>query len=308
MKTEELEKAEAEIVELLNKEAEAQKAHKGDAHKDENRYRIFRLEKDSKTGKNKKITMKKFWAKSDAEAYEELKDYKKIANKQYVYYYGAAETYSDIVKDPVTGEKKIKRYDSIEEMFADEDRRRPLLKKIKDEVEFWIEMRIDFFRDIKYWFKDIVYWFKTKHNRNECWSLDIHILDDILHNIPLIIEDKHGVPNPFVDMAVKELYGETDDVKYSQEEKVFELAKKKWNAELEKLLLYTRLYVFYRDFGIVEDKDEAMKKIEAEYAKTLPYKPGTYKEFDYKKLEDLQHKNWNSIWNWIKQYGEMLWN
>ena len=50
-----------------------------------------------------------------------------------------------------------------------------------------------------------------------------------------------------------------------------------------------------------------MKKIEAEYAKTLPYKPGTYKEFDYKKLEDLQRKNWNSIWNWIKQYGEMLW-
>ena len=44
-------------------------------------YRIFRIEKDSKTGKEKQISMKYFTASSDEEAYKVLKDYVKIANK-----------------------------------------------------------------------------------------------------------------------------------------------------------------------------------------------------------------------------------
>jgi hypothetical protein len=44
------------------------------------------------------------------------------------------------------------------------------------------------------------------------------------------------------------------------------------------------------------------------YRKTIPYKPGTYEEINYTKLSKLQKKYWNKIWNWVKEYGESLWD
>ena len=71
-----------EEIEAMTKEEKAKKPNRF-TH---THYKIFRVEKDEKTGKESKITMKKFWAKDDSEAYEVLKDYRKIANKEYTYY------------------------------------------------------------------------------------------------------------------------------------------------------------------------------------------------------------------------------
>lgn len=319
MKNKDIEKSVSEYREILELEekakAEALKSGKPNRFT-HNRYRIFHVEEDPETGAEKKITMKRFWAKNDEEALAELNEYRKIANKQYTYYYGDSGYYVDHVRDPKTGKLVEHRYDSFEEMMKAEDSRKSFLKKIWNEALFQIDFHWDKIKDIGYWFRDLFYWIKTTHNRNESWSLDMHIISDILHNIPLLIENKQGTPTEFCLKAVKLLHKDDKDFDVDKAFKEnpnitdegHELGTKLWNEELNKLLLYARLYCYYRDYGIVDDADVEMKKIEAEYEKTLPYKPGTYKSFDYAKLDKLKQTNWNAMWNWIKQYGEALWD
>ena len=82
--------------------------------KGKNHYKIYRVEKDPKTGSEKKITMTKFWAKDDQEAYEELKKYRKVANKAYTYYFGTTGNY---IGNKLDENGKFKRYDDNEEMM-----------------------------------------------------------------------------------------------------------------------------------------------------------------------------------------------
>ena len=78
-----LEEAKAEMEQEKKEAAEEKKTHPN--RFTHNRYKIFRVEKDPKTGKVKKITMKKFWAKDDKEAFAELKEYRRVANREYTY-------------------------------------------------------------------------------------------------------------------------------------------------------------------------------------------------------------------------------
>lgn len=275
-----------------------------------NRYRIFRVEVDPKTKKEKKITMKKFWGKSDADAQEELKKYVKIANKQYKYYWGTAEGY--VEHDSKT--KKDIYFDSMEEMHE------AWQKSQKWYQNLWFNITYYFSKvtDIRYTIKDIWYWFRTKHNRNESWSLDSHIIEDILHNVPIMIENLHGWPTYFSLEAVKEKH--KDDPSFDVEkafnadpnlcwkEKCDERALELWKEKLNELLLSARLYAYYSDYGIVNDKDTEMAKIDKKYKSTIPYVPGTYKQIDYSRLEKLTTKNWNKIWDWIRIYGRNLWD
>ena len=110
----------AEIRKAEQKEKEAAMKSKKPNRFTHNRYRIFRVEVDPKTKKETQITMKKFWAKTNAEAQEELKKYIKIANKQYKYYWGTAENYVDY--DSKT--KKKVCYDTMEDMHQAWEKRR----------------------------------------------------------------------------------------------------------------------------------------------------------------------------------------
>jgi hypothetical protein len=87
-----------------------------------------------------------------------------------------------------------------------------------------------------------------------------------------------------------------------------ELASKEWKRELLELRNNIMLYLYYDNCGIIDENDYKMIAIDSVYRKTIPYKPGTYKEINYIKLSKLQKKYWNKIWNWIKEYGESLWD
>ena len=78
--------------------------------------------------------------------------------------------------------------------------------------------------------------------------------------------------------------------------------------ELEKLLLYVRLYNYYEGYGIINKWNRDEVAIHEKYGKTLPYLKGTYFELDYRKLRKLCDKYWNL---WITQYrkiGRSLWD
>ena len=53
----------------MRKVSAALKKEKAKEPKGKNHYKIFRIEKDPNTGAETKITMTKFWAKDDHEAY-----------------------------------------------------------------------------------------------------------------------------------------------------------------------------------------------------------------------------------------------
>lgn len=292
----------AEVSDALKKEGASQP-------KDKTHYKIYRVEVDEKTGKKKHITMTKFWAKDDDEAYAELKKYQKVANKAYTYYYSTTGYY---VGNELDKDGKVKRFDSMREMMEDWHSRESTFTKVKDAVLWPFERAWDRAKDF-FWYgaKDLLFWLKHHHNRSESWSLDYHLVEDLIFNIPRLIKDKSGVPTSFCYRARKELHKDDSsfDADKSFEEnpnsdsKEMELATKLWNEELEKCLLYAKLWDFYHNFGITEDEE-----FEKTWKKTIPYKPGTCEEIDYLKLQELENRNWNSLWNWIKEYGRNLWD
>ena len=281
-----------------------------------NRYRIFRVEVDEKTGEEKQITMRKFSAKSNEDAYKELQKYVKVANREYTYYWGHAEGHCGLGKD-----KKLHTFDTIEELheFYKSEYKDTFLEKLSTPfVRLGSKLS-----DFKYWLKDIFYLFKHKHNRNESWSLDYHLIEDLKFNLPLIIktisENNGGVPH---DMCIKALAEKhANDANYDPiaafnanpnviwtEKGVMDLAHKKWLDELKAGLLNIRLYYYYSNFGIIDEKKELdMLEVHKEYAKTIPYVKGTYKEIDYLKLNEMTKKCWNRIWTWLREYGQDLW-
>ena len=86
--------------------------------KDKKKYVIYRIDKtDTDTFSEyfpKKIIMQKFYAENDMEAFKYLKDYRKVANKAYTYFYGEDEAH--VIVDE-NGEKKS--YNSVHEMHRE---------------------------------------------------------------------------------------------------------------------------------------------------------------------------------------------
>lgn len=147
------------------------------------------------------------------------------------------------------------------------------------------------------------------HSRCESWSLDSHILDDIEHNVPLIMADKYGVPTPFCERA-REVLG-TKPAKgeeYSFSEEEMTKAKELWNEKLQELLDHVRLYDLYSGYGIVDERGEPGRvEFQKKHAADIPYRPGSYKEIDYKALTAMAQAEWKAIWAWMAEWGQSLW-
>lgn len=293
---------------------EALKAENEKTPKDKVHYKIFRVEKDEKTGEEKKITMIKFWAKNNDEAYEELKKYCKIANKEYTYYFGTTGNY---IGNKLSKSGKVMRYDSFEEMMEAEKEAQPFFKKMLEDICFRAWRIWDWMKDIKYKTSDLFYLVRNKHQRNESWSLDYHLIDDLIYNLPILIKNKMGIPTQFCTKARSQLNKDNQDFDLDKSlaenpnptDEESKLAEEMWNEELEKGLLYAKLYKFYSNYGIVDNENDLEERAFLEkWSKTIPKVPGTYNEIDYVKLHALEDKYWNSLWNWIKDNGRNLWD
>lgn len=249
--------------------------------------------------------MVKFYAKNDDEAYQYLKDYEKVANKKYKYYY---ESWSPYVVIGKNGKKH-----EYEDCFAAWDAtEKSFFQKIIDffvfGLAFWL---FDRPRDAYHWIKDKIYLLKNNHKHCEYWSLDCHILDDIKWNIPLLNKHSHGMAYPYLNRAVIETHKDEKDFdinewnktnhEYTDEQE--KLAVKYQEESRNELLHYVKMYEFYRDHGVTDDKE-----FDAKWHHTLPIKKGTFDSFKYDQLEALQKKYWNKIWEWMRVYGQTLWD
>lgn len=279
-------------------------------------YRIIRIEKQIKKYgflnmksyvHNKKITMVKFYAENDDEAYEYLVNYKKVANKAYDYYYDQCHSYGVADKDG-----KIHYYDDFEDRLDHELDSGKWYKKIYEDIVFNLKyIFIDKPKELYYWIRDNIYLLRNKHQYGEHWSLDDHILKDLIWNIDRLNKYSHGMAFPYCEMAVKETHkndknfdiNKWNEQNHSYTEEEEKLAVKYQKESRNELVKYIKLYMFYRDCGCSDYPD-----IEKEYHHTLPIKKGTYDTLDYKKLHSLSLKYWNKIWEWMRMYGETLWD
>ena len=281
--------------------------------KNKNHYKIFRVEKDEKTGDEKKITMYKFWAKDDSEAYEELKKYRKIANKAYTYYFGTTGYY---IGNSLDENGNRKSYDDLDEMREAECKAQTFLEKFFSIISypyFWLCTNIQ-----HCWWKliDLAYLLKTKHHNNEHWNLDVHMVDDFIFNAKILAEHAHGVPQEFCNKARSIL--NKNNKKFDLEKSLHEnptstdaemkLASELWSKEIQNGILYAKLWKLYKNMGFVDENNPDDVEFAKVWKQTIPYVPGMYNMIDYKRLQILENKYWNSLWNWFKLNGRNLWD
>ena len=279
-------------------------------------YRIIRIERQIKKYgflklksfvDCKKITMTKFYAKNDKDAYAYLQEYKRLANKAYEYYYDICSHYVVVDKDG-----KRHEFDCLEDKWNYEDKQTTWYKTLFEKIMFELEY---YFTDVPkhgwHWLRNNVYLFKNKHNYGEYWSIDCHILDDLKWNIPILNKHSHGISWQYLDKAVKEIHKDEKDfdinewnkINHDYTDKEEKLAVKYQKESRNELLKYIKLYEFYRDTGVTDDIE-----FDKKWHHTLPVKKGTYDNFDYKKLDALQEKYWNKIWEWMRNNGNTLWD
>lgn len=277
-------------------------------------YKIF-----SVSGRRPNVVKKthyKFWAKGRVAALRVLRRFAK-ENADGPYYYSTSGYHW-------CGRK---RYDDMREMMADRREKRNADEIMKRRTAFRKERRRVFGgltaylktiktheSDLKFAIKDILYFLRNydllsnrSHQICERWSIDNHILETLSFNLPLLIKKKVGIPNEYCEKARRQLK-ESRKRNGALSKTAMDLADSLWTKELEKLLLYVRLYNYYEGYGIINKRNRDEVAIHEKYGKTLPYLKGTYFELDYRKLRKLCDKYWNL---WITQYrkiGRSLWD
>ena len=189
-----------------------------------------------------------------------------------------------------------------------------ILEKIKTELSYrWSKIT-----DCWYWLKYLWYYIRTGHDYRASWSLDSHVLSEIAWNLKILKNDDIGCSPLFLDKARAIVHKDEKDfdaeeyakkLNYDYDEQEWDLGKKLRALEYDNMLEYIALYDYYSNFGIANKELVAdVAEFESKWKKTLPIKPGTYRDFDYKKLDSLANKYWNKIWEWMRTYGKVLWS
>lgn len=278
-------------------------------------YRIIRIEKKiEKSGFLKRktsvrdsiVTMVKFYAKDDESAYKYLQEYKKAANCAYDYYYDKCNTFS------VTDRKgNTHEFEDILEAIDFNENSISWYKKAFNWLALNLELYLTcYLKDAMYQLKTNWHLLKNKHQVHEYWDLSGHILNDIKWNVPIINNCRYAISKCYIDKAICELHKDDKDFdinawnsshnfSYTDEEEA--LALKLQQESRNKLLNHIKLYEYYSNFGVTDDKE-----FDAKWHHTLPIKKGTYDEFEQDKLDKLIERHWNAIWEWMRKEGNSL--
>lgn len=275
-------------------------------------YRIFCIDK-SYTGTKfhgDRKTVETFYASDRDAAYAHLLKYRQ-AYPDVDCYYEHIDIYEYVDRKGIKHETT-----SVFDDLHLRDNDQPLIAKIYDciaiELTYWL---VDMPRRCWHWLRDLAYIIKTRHNYNERWNLDCHILDDLQWNVKLLLKHRNGISLEYLDEARITLH--KDDASfdlnaynhkhydYTDEEE--KLAIEFQNKHYEELLRHIRAYNYYRYDGWLDDDAEA-KALDAELHSTLPIFPGTYDSMDYAKLNELIVAEWNAIWTWMAKHGSGLWD
>jgi hypothetical protein len=275
--------------------------------KTDKNYKIFRveLEKHRKYVWPKKIVMQYIYAKNDEDAYKQLKNYKKTANKEYTYYVEPFTYY--FTEDG-------KKHDI--DLFVDEFKSKgPWYKRLFEDIMFNIEY---YFKtkpkDIYFYIKDFIYFLKNKHEKWESWNVDRALLKTLLFNIKKLRNNKYSLSWKMIDKAIVEKYGNEPDFNfkayqkkyaYGPSDEISELAIKLEKEMFDKLIQDINEYFYYVDYynDYIDETNKELVELDKRLRPTLPLIKGSYDRYDYKKLNDMALKRWNRIWETVRIYG-----
>lgn len=162
-----------------------------------------------------------------------------------------------------------------------------------------------------------LYLLKHGISKYSTWNLDSHLIDSIIKAVPCLIKNPHGLH--WTTEAIIEVIGNGDpnfdaaewesDHNFTYGHNVMKRAEEIQNAELNYLLLNARLYKYYSDFAIIDRNNPEEVLLDLHWHHTLPLVPGSYDIIsDYSKLNHLAQERWNNVWDWIKKYGQRLWD
>ena len=279
-------------------------------------YRVITVENDKKT------TIEYFYADDDVKAYQYILAFRK-KNKSNAYYWDRANGFVD---------HNGKHYDDIDDMFSlmhtttadkkhkdtkdkytyevtvnikcnDKDIKSKTFKKIFN-VNHYKNLKQDMmngFNDFKFLVENYDYRSCSTHNRSEYWSIDSHIMNDILFNIERLKKNKIGCPVTYCDKAHKLISAESPNLdKNELDTKTSNLAMKLWDDELDELARYIKLYYFYESYGIDYADEFPNEKI--------PILKGSYDCIDYKLTHKIMQKHWHLWIAKFEEIGQGMWD
>lgn len=255
-------------------------------------YAILKINADGNKG-----IEHKFYAANDDEA-------KKFLDENYPskdgieYCYSTVDYYKTLDDDGNLVEKE-----HIHGIYEPYKEKESMKEKMKDFFEYCI---CDKLRRAWWWMTDLVFLNKNKIEKHAFWSFDSYMLEMILKVVPELAEHSHGVAEIFVSEAMEAL-GKTDPEERDTKEtvdKAVEIMKKHYYE----LVDHVKLYDYYSGHGSCHLQFIDREEFEEQYKSKLPLKPGSYKIFDYVKLNHMAQREWNAIWDWMKKYGQALWD
>lgn len=293
---------------MTKKEYAAKYAGRRGSH----RFQIFHTED------GKDVVDFEFWAASRKDAEEELDLYRKkqelVSPVEREYFYKMADVHVHANKDGT-----VTVADSLYELMMGGGEENGRWRRALDRITSYLYAVENFARDFKYMLKDVAFWLghydrKSCHGeeRADCWDVASMVQRKLLFNIPRLAKNLHGCPQPYVNQAVdaiREAKGlppaaESDYCRAGDD--ALAEGMKLWRAELDRLVLYIRLFQYYDGCGTVDGAE--MEKIDAEYRKTLPVHPGTDGEIDYAECAKLADKYWGLYCDLWKKIGRMCWD
>ena len=237
--------------------------------KEETFFRIYHLDGQ------RAVADYKFWGSSPKEALETLNRWK-VSGKAVPgteYFYSTAGYHVD---------SDGRRFDSLSELLAAYKDRKDFLRKIFSLFETLWYKTLGRIPDAWRWTKDAFRRVFFRHSISESWDLMFHILDDLEYNLPLMIRYMNSYPS-----------GSTFD---------------EWKKTLGDLLLHVKLYRFYDNCGIVDESDPDEVIFGRKWGPTIPRLEGTNCEIEYKRLNEMVQKEWNSIMDILREHGQSLWD
>ena len=280
-----------------------------EASKKEKNYRIFRVDEEATRGKRilpKKITMIRIYAKDNDDAYEQLKEYRKVANKAYTYY---VERWCPITVIRDDGTKHT--YDDYVEEMMEYRSNKPFYVRWYDSfTTFLWRLFVNPVSNFRYWVRDIVYLLRHKQTYESSWTIDDRLLDVLLFNIPILKKYKHTLSWKMLDKAILEKHKDEKDFDLQKFYKTHfsgygedvEAASVKYEHEMfDKLIADIQAYRYIMNQDYLDNNTD--NPIDKVLRPTLPLIKGSYDDYDNEKLLKMSEKYWNRIWETVRIYG-----
>lgn len=278
------------------------------------KFRIIRIEESN--GRRKKVTIECFDAKDVKAAYKYLLKYRKTHAGEFYWDYahqvidGFGNDKTSIFDDIDLKHDDVKRdkYEFEVTVTLKQNGKALKTKTFKNKFRKQRYERVE--KDVMHGFDDFKFIVEnydndsnSTHCRSEYWSIDHHVMNDIMFNIERLKKNKTGCPWFCVDEAKKELDVVRDqNTDEKTDAKVMDLAMKIWDRHLDELSYHIRAYQFYTDYGILDEGESKPDFCD------VPILPGSFDCIDYKKNGEYAQFHWKA---WIKKFeeiGQAMWD